>query len=270
MGRGDNPEATAFYVDLGEGENKLSILGHRNLTTKTSLYSTNSHSLIKAGDGGNEIFLAEQMKIHIGNGTSASNTIETGSGKDTITVGGMLGTSGSLTQEGHNTINTGAGNDTIKIRGDMAAEQGTKNRIEAGPGEDSIVVTGLMSATKGGSNIIDAGNDSAMDTVEVGGMFAHAGGYTASNQIITGDGGGHIILNGDMTAKQSKTSNTIEMGAIDDLLEIEGTMTSSGGTNTIDTGKGNDTVVLRGGMTAADRSGKNTIETGDGHDKPWH
>ena len=169
-------------------------------------------------------------------GSSAANTITTGSGDDTVDSGG-----------GADVISTGAGNDTVNYRGTEAA-------IDAGSGSDTLVLR-----ASGGTTTIDlsvaSGSDqtsgdsvavSNFENVDASILSAAQGitiiGSTAANNLIGGAGADTIDGGGG--------ADIVNAGSGADTVSFYGAEIS------IDGGSGNDTLVLAatGGITTVDFS----------------
>src|SRR6185295_380453 len=155
-------------------------------------------------------------------GSSAANTIATGSGNDTVDSGG-----------GADVINAGAGNDSVSYRG-------TEASIDAGTGTDTLVLK-----ASGGITTVDlsgaAGSDQTYgDSVTVSNFENVDASVLLSAQGITIIG--------------SAVANSILGGAGADIID------GGGGADVINAGGGSDTVTVRGSETSADGgSGADTL-----------
>ena len=119
---------------------------------------------------------------------TASTTVTTGSGADTLAVNGAVS----------NTIKTNAGNDTITL--DTAAHtlgDKAKINIDAGDGNDTIDVHNITDLNSGGNNgSIKITTGDGIDTVKLNGVDANGGGlYNVTvTDFTTGSAGDKIDL----------------------------------------------------------------------------
>lgn len=146
-------------VTAGDGDDVVTVAG------VMESYGNNNaagliNNVIDAGDGDNYVTISAGMRAY-DNGT---NTINTGTGDDHITVGKMY-------SEGHNRIYSEGGDNCVSVRG-MEAAAGN-NEIVTGNGSDTVCITGTLTAETGYRNAINTG--SGDDVVSLCGKVASGG-----------------------------------------------------------------------------------------------
>ena len=128
-----------------------------------------------------------------------------------------------------------ANGDRITLNGHMtAAGYNGKNLVTTGDGDDIVTLNG----------------DMAIKNVANDGM---------QNKIETGLGNDIVRVSGDMVTNRDSGQNIINVGAGDNLVEIDGSMRGVG-TNSITLGSGNSTVNLGGSMSASGPKSVNSIQ----------
>ena len=281
-----------------------------------------SESLIDGGAGSNTLLLRAVTTVNLGNvdqttgdatsvanfqnvdasalslsvsitGSSAANTIATGSGNDTIDGAG-----------GADIIGAGAGNDTVSY-------YGTEVSLDGGAGNNTLVMraaanvnlgsadqtvgdttgvtnfqnvdaSGLSSAVSitgsSGTNIITGGtgNDSidggggadtiaagfGNDTVTYHGTEASIDGGTGADTLVLAASGGITAVNFAVATNVDQTTgDTVNVTNFENLdasaLSAALSVTASGFANTITTGSGNDTIDGGGGADVINAGGGN-------------
>ncbi|MBR0518439.1 hypothetical protein IJJ97_01475 [bacterium] len=233
---------TSVLMNAGEGDNNITLGQSRNIVT--------------AGDGNNTIKAehAHRSSITTGNGnnsinvTSDTNTVNTGSGRDSIILAGQNskvnsgdGTDIINTISEENNINAGAGNDVIissgkkdKIYGgdgnDFITAGNGDTYIEGGKGDDNIkagngnnVIYGLDGNDKikvgNGDNYIDGGKDNDNITVGTGKniVFGGLGDDTidakkSSGKVFDDKNGGTINASENMEVKRYDSTANANLG----------------------------------------------------------
>ncbi|MGJ0353438.1 hypothetical protein NG783_09085, partial [Aliarcobacter cryaerophilus] len=223
-----------------------------NFSSKNDVVSiktlTSSGGNIDTGEGNDSIYIENP----------GSAKITAGIGDDTVLLGNMAGSE----------IDLGDGNDKLDIKGNV-----TGGSITAGDGNDEIRIDGYASinvdlgdgnnklhikSSSGGNIIGNSGADKVLIEVDTSSTGINLGsgdnelyiGGNSSSTITTRDGNDKVIIKGNST-------NTIDLGAGDDILNIKGNGNNS---SHIKTGDGNDKVLIEGNTT-------NTIELGSGNDE---
>lgn len=226
--------------------------------------------------GDDKIHLAQGMSAH---GQGSSNTIDTGTGNDSVQV---LGLGIYATSGASNTIIASTGKNTVGILGGLIAQDNSSNLIDAGRGESTISIDGGLEAYMNSSNtVISGANDDAIYGPQISASF------NGKNTIDLGNG--NNTINASILAVQTGT-NTVTTGAGADTIIMDsgqGLKASSGGTNTIHAGSGentitayavqanngsntiiseggNDTITVTGKGIESLAGGSNTIDAGDG------
>ncbi|PRM89786.1 hypothetical protein CJ671_05995 [Aliarcobacter cryaerophilus] len=223
-----------------------------NFSSKNDVVSiktlTSSGGNIDTGEGNDSIYIENP----------GSAKITAGIGDDTVLLGNMAGSG----------IDLGDGNDKLDIKGNV-----TGGSITAGDGNDEIRIDGYTSikvdlgdgnnklhikSSSGGNIIGNSGADKVLIEGDTSSTDINLGsganelyiGGNSSSTITTRDGNDKVIIKGNST-------NTIDLGAGDDILNIKGNGNNS---SHIKTGDGNDRVLIEGNTT-------NTIELGSGNDE---
>lgn len=207
------------------------------------------------------------------NGTTFAMSAS-GKGENTITGHSTAGTSDKITLgatvratgSGTNTINTGSGNDTVTIHGALETESGGKNTISTGSGNDTIIINDSVSSNGVGSeNTIDLGTGGGSLTIgnkngNEPTVYATNGGKNTIKS--AGDADVTITVDGELNA-EANSSNTIELGDGNNILNFKHVLYALGGANTITTGAGDDTLDTYNTLQSS-HGGRNTIHLGAG------
>ena len=209
---------------VGDSDNKLSLGAGNN---QVSLESGNN--TITTGAGNDKIFAQ-----------NGNNVIRAGDGDNLITLG--IGTQNIVTGNGNDTIklsagnialNSGAGDDLVTILDLQELQQAS---INLGDGDDQLNVTGHNGLAKVTASL---GNDKIN--------------LTGVNTQIS-DSGGNNMINIDNHELLTNATNTLRLGANEDVINI-----ISDGTSSISLGNGNNQLNLVG-------NGINSITAGVDND----
>ena len=209
---------------VGDSDNKLSLGAGNN---QVSLESGNN--IITTGAGNDTVFAQ-----------NGNNVIRAGDGDNLITLG--IGTQNIVTGNGNDTIklsagnialNSGAGDDLVTILDLQELQQAS---INLGDGDDQLNVTGHNGLAKVTASL---GNDKIN--------------LTGVNTQIS-DSGGNNMINIDNYELLTNATNTLRLGANEDVINI-----ISDGTSSISLGNGNNQLNLVG-------NGINSITAGVDND----
>nr|WP_143403230.1 calcium-binding protein [Gallibacterium anatis] len=252
----DNARSIGTRIDLGNGENTLSItgsvlrlnyLGGTDSDTVT-LGRTLEESNFWMGDGNNTLSSSGSVSKLNYRGGVDSDTVTLGAtsesrfwmGDGTNTL--SLGSSSSIGYSG------GTGTDTITINGSV----NNNSTFNIGSGDNSIKITGNAEQTWIGVSNNDQGfAQSGNDTVTIGGNFIGKG--TGSEVINLGAGQDSVTISGKLQ------DSSIQMGDGNDSVTIRGTID---GSNIIDAGKGDDVITV----TSQINSRNTQLIGGEGND----
>ena len=214
----DNAKEIGTRIDLGNGENTLSISGSvlrlnylGGADSDDVTLGATSESRFWMGDGTNTLSL----------GSSSSVGYSGGTGTDTITIKGNVNNS---------TFNIGSGNNSITITGN--AEQtwiGVSNNDQgfAQSGNDTVTISGSLTGKGIDNEVINLG--AGQDRVTISGKL--------QDSLIQMGGG-----NDSITISRIDGSNRIDAGNGDDVI----TVTNIYSTNThLIGGEGNDTFTVQ-------------------------
>lgn len=224
----DAPLTVKIYVAAGEGQKALAMYAEGNHTSGSEIFGENK---ITGSNTGDNIYLKGNILAH----GAGRNIIETGAGNDRIHIEGLLESAGGL------------------------------NKIAAGDGDNQITITGDIIATERNSVMALHNNDIATgtgnDVISIGGSLTAGSVNASTNNRINTDLGNDIVkIGGDLNANQSNHTNTIDLGAGNDILIVNGGMFGDG-INNIISAEGNDIIFISG-----DVSGRSSITTGSGND----
>ncbi|KGQ62074.1 hypothetical protein IO49_12065, partial [Gallibacterium anatis] len=207
-------------IDLGNGENKLSISGSVSklnylggTDSDTVTLGATSESRFWMGDGTNALSLGSSNNVGYSGGT----------GTDTITINGSV--------NNNSTFNIGSGNNSIKITGN--AEQtwiGVSNNDQgfAQSGNDTVTIGGNFTGKGTETEVINLG--AGQDSVTISGKLQ-------DSLIQMGDGNDSVTIRGIIDG-----SNIINAGKGDDVIVT--TQINSRNTQLIG-GEGNDTFTVQ-------------------------
>ncbi|WP_409025752.1 hypothetical protein QRO24_11200 [Gallibacterium anatis] len=217
----DNARSIGTRIDLGNGENTLSISGSvlrlnylGGTDSDTVTLGATSESRFWMGDGTNTLSL----------GSSSSVGYSGGTGTDTITIKGNV--------NNNSTFNIGSGDNSITITGN--AEQtwiGVSNNDQgfAQSGNDTVTINGSLTGKGIETEVINLG--AGQDRVTISGALQ-------DSLIRMGDGNDNITINGI-----TYNSNRIDAGKGDDVITVTNQINS---TNThLIGGEGNDTFTVQ-------------------------
>jgi Ca2+-binding RTX toxin-like protein len=214
---------TEVSIDGGTGNNTLIVRSVSGLSS-VNLNAT-AGTDITAGDSVSVLNFQNLDSSAVGNGltvtgSSAANTITTGSGVDTIDGGG-----------GADIINAGAGNDTVTYHG-------TETSIDGGAGTDTLILAASGGITAINFSVAAGVDQTTGDTVSVTNFENVNASALSSALIVTG----------------SSSANTITTGSGNDTID------GGGGADVIAAGAGNDTVTYHGSEATIDGgTGTNTL-----------
>lgn len=209
---------------VGDSDNKLSLGAGNN---QVSLQ--NGNNTITTGAGNDTVFAP-----------NGNNVIRAGDGDNLITLG--IGTQNIVTGNGNDTIklsagnialNSGAGDDLVTILDLQELQQAS---INLGDGDDQLNVTGHNGLAKVTASL---GNDKIN--------------LTGVNTQIS-DSGGDNVINIDNHELMTNATNTLRLGANEDIVNL-----TSDGTSSISLGNGNNQLNLVG-------NGINSITAGVDND----
>ncbi|MEJ9309406.1 calcium-binding protein, partial [Gallibacterium anatis] len=217
----DNARNIGTRIDLGNGENTLSISGSvlrlnylGGADSDTVTLGATSESRFWMGDGTNTLSL----------GSSSSVGYSGGTGTDTITINGSV--------NNNSTFNIGSGDNSITITGN--AEQtwiGVSNNDQgfAQSGNDTVTIGGSFTGKGIETEVINLG--AGQDSVTISGELRES-------LIRMGDGNDSITIRGI-----TYDSNRIDAGNGDDVITVTNQINS---TNThLIGGEGNDTFTVQ-------------------------
>ncbi|MEH8138483.1 hypothetical protein P9056_08680, partial [Gallibacterium anatis] len=216
----DNARSIGTRIDLGNGENTLSISGSvlrlnylGGTDSDAVTLGATSESRFWMGDGTNTLSL----------GSSSSVGYSGGTGTDTITINGSV--------NNNSTFNIGSGNNSITITGN--AEQtwiGVSNNAQGfdQSGNDTVTI---------GGNFIGKGSKSEDINLGAGQDSVTISGKLQDSSIQMGDGNDSVTIRGIIDGQ-----NRIDAGSGDDVI-VTGQINS---TNThLIGGEGNDTFTVQ-------------------------
>lgn len=248
-------------IKLGSGKNTINITGYNNLNIETK-------------NGNDEITIGDYQ----------GGSINVGEGNNTVKIRGIFGES-SLTVGNHSftsgngndildidkasvarNINMGDGNNTLKI-GDV-----NKSNITMGNGNDIVDINGknwgdinlgngenTLSINGGsGHDSITTGKDK--DKIHIKGSVSAI--VSAGGKIETGDGGDHLIIEGNLGNDLNGTA--IKMGKDGNELTIQGEIKNSN----LTLGNGDDIIDLAANVTGGETHRALTysiLDAGDGN-----
>ncbi|KGQ24830.1 hypothetical protein JP33_07615, partial [Gallibacterium anatis CCM5995] len=210
----DNAKEIGTRIDLGNGENTLSISGSvlrlnylGGTDSDTVTLGATSESRFWMGDGDNKLSL----------GSSSSVGYSGGTGTDTITINGSV--------NNNSTFNIGSGDNSIKITGN--AEQ-TWIGVSAQSGNDTVTI---------GGNFIGKGKETEVINLGAGQDSVTISGKLQDSLIRMGGDNDSITIKGIIDG-----SNRIEAGSGDDVIVTN--QIQSRDTHLIG-GEGNDTFTVQ-------------------------
>ncbi|MFU2132285.1 hypothetical protein ACLRAC_07570, partial [Gallibacterium anatis] len=218
----DNARNIGTRIDLGNGENTLSITGSvlrlnylGGTDSDTVTLGATSKSRFWMGDGTNTLSLGSN---------SSSIGYSGGTGTDTITINGSV--------NNNSTFNIGSGDNSITITGN--AEQtwiGVSNNDQgfAQSGNDTVTIGGNFTGKGTESEVINLG--AGQDSVTISGKLQ-------DSLIRMGDGNDSITIRGIIDGP-----NSIDAGKGDDVITVTNQITSRN-TQLIG-GEGNDTFTVQ-------------------------
>ncbi|MEH8067170.1 hypothetical protein P9089_10035, partial [Gallibacterium anatis] len=277
----DNARSIGTRIDLGNGENTLSISGSvlrlnylGGTDSDAVTLGATSESRFWMGDGTNTLSLGSSSSVGYSGGTGTdtitingnvnNSTFNIGSGDNNITING----SAEQTWIGVSNNDQGfaqSGNDTVTIGGSFIGKGTESEVINLGAGQDSVTISGKLQDSNiqmgddndsvtirgiiDGSNIIDAGKGD--DVITVTNQIS-----SRNTQLIGGEG------NDTFTVQYFKgdNQNAVSGGTGTDTLNITGNNNQfivgyrSGWTNLWSI----EEIVFKG------TSGRNTIRIDDG------
>ncbi|ERF77284.1 autotransporter outer membrane beta-barrel domain-containing protein, partial [Gallibacterium anatis] len=216
----DNARKIGTRIDLGNGENTLSISGSvlrlnylGGTDSDTVTLGETSESRFWMGNGTNTLSL----------GSSSSIGYSGGTGTDTITINGSV--------NNNSTFNIGSGDNSITIRGN--AEQtwiGVSNNDQgfAQSGNDTVTIGGNFTGKGIDNEVINLG--AGQDSVTISGKLQ-------DSLIRMGDGNDSVTIRGIIDGQ-----NRIDAGSGDDVITVTNQITSRN-TQLIG-GEGNDTFTV--------------------------
>ncbi|MDZ8259819.1 calcium-binding protein [Nostoc sp. ChiQUE01b] len=227
-----------YFYGYGTGNNTLN--GGAGSDTLNASFSKGDN-LLNGDDGDDYLYAyaAYDFETPFPYRTYGDNTLNGGTGKDTLNVDYSFG---------NNLLNGGDGNDSLSASGSLDYVYGGyaasgNNTLNGGTGNDTLNINYST-----GDNLLDGGDGN--DSLSASG-YSYAGSYySASGNNTLNGGAGNDTLN----ISYSQGDNLIFGGNGNDLLSATG----AAGNNTLDGGNGNDT--LTGG------NGNDTLYGGNGTD----
>ncbi|MFU2135163.1 hypothetical protein ACLQ95_10200, partial [Gallibacterium anatis] len=239
----DNARSIGTRIDLGNGENTLSISG--SVLRLNYLGGTESDTVTLGATSESNFWMGDGNNTLSSSGSVSKLNYRGGVDSDTVTLGATsesrfwmgdgtntlsLGSSSSIGYSG------GTGTDTITINGSV----NNNSTFNIGSGDNSIKITGNAEQTWIGVSNNDQGfAQSGNDTVTIGGNFIGKG--TGSEVINLGAGQDSVTISGKLQ------DSLIRMGDGNDSVTIRGIID---GPNSIDAGSGDDVITVTNQITS--------------------
>ena len=239
----DNARKIGTRIDLGNGENTLSITG--SVLRLNYLGGTDSDTVTLGATSESNFWMGDGNNTLSSSGSVSKLNYRGGVDSDTVTLGATsesrfwmgdgtntlsLGSSSSIGYSG------GTGTDTITINGSV----NNNSTFNIGSGDNSITITGNAEQTWIGVSNNDQGfAQSGNDTVTIGGNFIGKG---IDNEVINlGAGQDRVTISGKLQ------DSLIRMGDGNDSVTIRGIID---GPNRIDAGNGDDVITVTNQITS--------------------
>ncbi|KGQ28117.1 hypothetical protein JP31_02510, partial [Gallibacterium anatis] len=238
----DNARSIGTRIDLGNGENTLSISG--SVLRLNYLGGTDSDTVTLGATSESNFWMGDGNNTLSSSGSVSKLNYRGGVDSDTVTLGATsesrfwmgdgtntlsLGSSSSVGYSG------GTGTDTITINGNV-----NNSTFNIGAGDNSITIRGNAEQTWIGVSNNDQGfAQSGNDTVTISGSLTGKG--TDKDVINLGAGQDSVTISGKLQ------DSLIQMGDGNDSVTIRGIID---GSNRIDAGKGDDVITVTNQITS--------------------
>ncbi|KGQ69296.1 hypothetical protein IO47_00005, partial [Gallibacterium anatis] len=234
----DNARKIGTRIDLGNGENTLSISG--SVLRLNYLGGTDSDTVTLGATSESNFWMGDGNNTLSSSGSVSKLNYRGGADSDTVTLGQTsesrfwMGDGDNKLSLGSNSSSIGysggTGTDTITINGSV----NNNSTFNIGSGNNSIKITGNAEQTWiGVSNNNEGFAQSGNDTVTIGGNFTGKG---IDKEVINlGAGQDSVTISGKLQ------DSNIQMGDDNDSVTIRGTID---GSNIIDAGKGDDVITV--------------------------
>ena len=231
----DNARKIGTRIDLGNGENTLSITG--SVLRLNYLGGTDSDTVTLGATSESNFWMGDGNNTLSSSGSVSKLNYRGGVDSDTVTLG-ETSESRFWMGDGTNTLSLGSsssvgysggtGTDTITINSNV-----NNSTFNIGSGDNIITIRGNAEQTWiGVSNNEQGFAQSGNDTVTIGGNFIGKG--TGSEVINLGAGQDSVTISGKLQ------DSSIQMGDGNDSVTIRGIID---GSNIINAGKGDDVIV---------------------------
>ncbi|KGQ33993.1 hypothetical protein JP32_01375, partial [Gallibacterium anatis] len=239
----DNARSIGTRIDLGNGENTLSISG--SVLRLNYLGGTHSDTVTLGATSESNFWMGDGNNTLSSSGSVSKLNYRGGADSDTVTLG-ATSESRFWMGDGNNTLSLGSsssvgysggtGTDTITINGSV----NNNSTFNIGSGDNSIEIKGNAEQTWiGVSSNAQGFAQSGNDTVTISGSLIGKG--TGSEVINLGAGQDSVTISGKLQ------DSLIQMGDGNDSVTIRGIID---GSNRIDAGDGDDVITVTNQITS--------------------